>query len=379
MTTAALLLLSFYYLVAVIVLRIGLLRLPKPGQPQNLTYSVVIAARNEENNIGTCLATVLDQTIGAARFEVIVVDDRSTDATATIVQERMKQASNLSLLQVQKTPEGISPKKYAVGRGIQAARNDVIVFTDADCFVLPTWLDCIDRHFTPATSMVQGITVYRPIEGMSPLFFGLQAIDFLSHGVVSAAGIGAGLPINSNANNLAFRRSLYDDVGGYGDQGNVVSGDDDLLLQRASRLGTDALRYMADPAGTVETLPTPTLKALLDQRKRWASKTVHYDFRQRFFLSGIFLFYLTLLMLFLLSFLSPSFLLPALAGLAIKVLGEYILLVPGASLFRRKQLLPFVLPGSIAQLALVLYSVIAGVFGTFRWKGQEFARTVSKS
>lgn len=369
-------LLSLYYVWAILFLLKGLRSLAKSGMPQNHTFSVIIAAHNEEKSIKECLGTVLNQTIAADRFEVILVNDRSTDATGALASEVSQRHSNLSIITLSQTPQGFSPKKYALSCGVKEAKNGIVVFTDADCFVPATWLETLDRYFDAQTGMVQGITAYRRVPGMNPWLLGLQAVDFLSHGVVSASGIGAGLPINSNANNLAFRLEAFNSVAGFDSVNRIVSGDDDLLMQKIWRSGKWKIRYMTDRASAVETLPTDTIRGIFEQRKRWGSKTVHYTLRQKAFLSGIFSFYLSIIAaLVLIPF--HSYFLAAFGALAlVKLCGDLLLMLPGTKLLGQTGLRKYILPASLIQLPLVILAVLFGVFGRFSWKRQRFKRTL---
>jgi cellulose synthase/poly-beta-1,6-N-acetylglucosamine synthase-like glycosyltransferase len=371
--------LSILYLSTTIFLFRGLLSLGNGGQPRNLKFSVVIAARNEEKNVETCLAGLLNQTIGASHYEVILVNDRSADKTAAIAQAIAKRHSNLTVLSVTETPPGISPKKYAVLQGIKQAKNEIIVFTDADCRVLATWLETIDRHFEPSIGFVQGITSYEYVVGMNRLFFGLHALDFCSHAVVSAAAIGAGLPINSNANNCAFRKKAFDDATGYGKEEAVVSGDDDMLLQRIWGKTGWHITYMTELAGAVTTLPIPAMSGVFEQRKRWGSKTVHYGLGQVALLSGVFTFYCTIVALIGVGVFFPSALVPALCLVLVKIAGEAILMVPGTRIMGQKPLRKYLVIGSLVQLPMVIFAVVLGVFGRFRWKDQKFARKAGRA
>jgi cellulose synthase/poly-beta-1,6-N-acetylglucosamine synthase-like glycosyltransferase len=370
--------LSFFYLCATVFLYHGLRKLSSaPGKgPRNHSFSIIIAAHNEEATITSCLESVFSQTIGSDRYEVIIVDDRSTDATNQIIRILVQRYSNLRLITVQSTPRGLSPKKYAVSLGIAQAKNEVIVFTDADCRVAPTWLSSINHHFTDTVGMVQGITTYFHIPGMNAFFFGIQSIDFLSHGVVAAAAIGSRFPLNSNANNLAFKKMAFEEVGGYGTAGSVVSGDDDLLLQRLWKSKKWEIRYMCDAAGSVQTAPSPTLRAMFEQRKRWGSKTVHYNARQVFFLGGIFCFYVAILAGISAALVFPGLWLTVAGMLVVKAAGELLLLIPGTRIFDKMELRKFIIPASIMQLPLVVGAVVMGVFGKFRWKEQKFGRTI---
>ncbi len=365
---------TLHYLGAILFLGLGFVLLRRADKPQNNAFTVIIAAHNEEQTIGACLQSVLAQTISPERFEVIVANDRSTDRTAEVVEGFQIIHEKLRLITIQTTPGGVSPKKYALSRAIEEASNPIIVFTDADCVVPSTWLETIDRRFEPDVGIVQGITTYRKLDRMNPHFFGLQAVDFLSHGIVSATAIGVGMPINSNANNFAFRFEVFQSLGGYRGVQDVISGDDDLLLQKVWRSGRWRIRYMAEPEGAVETLPTKTVAGVFEQRKRWGSKTVHYNSLQVFFLSGIFLFYVSIPASFCLALLEPRFLLHGAIMLAAKFAGELALMVPGTIIFRKKDLLPYLAPASILQLPVTVLAVLFGVFGNFSWKGQAFRR-----
>ncbi|MFP4163002.1 MAG: glycosyltransferase [Chitinispirillaceae bacterium] len=361
----------------ILFLQKGLLKLGRGRCENSFSFSVVIAARNEEENIRACLESVFNQSIPRFRYEVIVVNDRSDDSTPEILDELKAVYENLRVVNVTRTVSGVSPKKHAVSKGIEKARNEIVVFTDADCVVPCDWLFTISRYFTSDTGLVQGITGYRYPPGMDKMFFGLQAIDFLSHGVVAAAAIGAGLPINSNANNFAFRRKAFEGIGGYGDRADrVVSGDDDLLLQRIWKSKKWKVAYMADPAGTVLTNPTPTVSAAFEQRKRWGSKTVHYCAPQVVLLSSVFLFYVAIAISFLSVFFDSSNLMLFVSMLLVKMSGEAALLLPGTRIFRKKELRPFIPLASLIQLPVVIAAVVMGVFGRFGWKGQSFSRTV---
>ncbi len=370
---------AFLYLGVILFLRAGLLKIARKNSSDPLTFSIVIAARNEEENIRECLDSIFSQTVKLDRYEVIVVNDRSTDATAAILEEFQGRFANFSVITVSDVPSGMSPKKHAVSKGVDAARNEIIVFTDADCVVPPTWLTSINTYFSSDVGLVQGITSYRYISGMNKLFFGLQAVDFLSHGIVAAAAIGANLPINSNANNFAFRKKVFQEIDGYGDTaGRVVSGDDDLLLQRVWKSKKWRVVFMADSAATVHTNPTPTISQAFEQRKRWGSKTVHYCAPQVALLSSVFIFYLLILISAVLSPFQTSFL-PVLLGSAlVKVFGESLLMIPGTRIFGKTELRPYIPLASLIQLPVVVSAVFMGVFGRFGWKGQSFKRTVKR-
>lgn len=370
---------AVWYVAAILLLFRGMRNLRTVSAPQGNRFSVVIAARNEEDEIAACLDSVFQQTIDSGRFEVIVVNDRSTDATPSIVNDYKKLHDNLHLITITATPPNISPKKFAVSQGVTVAANDIIVFTDADCRVPPAWLSTIDRYFTSTTGVVQGFTSYFDVPGINRALFAFQSIDFISHGVVAACAIGAGLPINSNANNFSFRKEALLDISGMFDGiGHVVSGDDDLLLQKIWMQKKWQLVFMTDREGAVTTRPSTSITEIFQQRSRWGSKTVHYKPQQILLLSGIFMFYLCILMLAISTPFLQHTSLVLFALLLLKLSGESLLMIPMLVKMKKANLLAMLPLASLLQLPLVVFALVFGVFGKFTWKGQSFSRTIKR-
>ncbi len=359
---------SALYIGIIVFLRSGLYKLKNDTAKSNLTFSVIIAARNEKEAIAGCLRSVVNQTISQDRFEVIVINDRSTDGTSSIIENIALHHTNMTVLHVTGLDEGVSPKKNALSIGIQSAQNEILLFTDADCVVKPTWLETIDKHFDQQTGVIQGISTYPKQYMKRSLFNGIQALDFHSQGIVSAAGIGTGIPINSNGNNLAIRRKAFDDASGYALHENVMLGDDDLLVQNIWKQKKWNIKYMLDIKGRVETIPPANLIDMVNQRRRWGSVTIHYQVLQRILLSIIFLFYCTLFVLFFVGIVNPFYFLFFGTMFFVKMFGELLLLVPGTNLFKQKYLRSYFVPATLLHLPLVLFSVFAGCFIKVKWK-----------
>ncbi|MBN1979942.1 MAG: glycosyltransferase [Chitinivibrionales bacterium] len=367
-------LVSLYYCWTILFLYRGLKQKNCIYNESPNRFSVIIAAHNEEETIQNCLNHCLNQTYPIDFYEIIVVNDRSTDGTAAAIESIAQRVNNLKHITITSTPDTVSPKKHALSMGIARAAHEIIVFTDADCTVQPTWLETINRHFTADVGLVQGMTSYGKPPAMNHLFFGLQAIDFLSHNIVAAAAIGAGMPINSNANNFAFRSEAYHTIHGFASVAAVVSGDDDLLLQKIWQSKKWDIRFMDDTGGAVVTEPSPNLRHLFEQRKRWGSKTIHYNLMQRLFLSGIFIFYILILIALVASFTIHSFAWLCIGMIILKALGEWLLLWPGTKRYNQTALLAYFPIATLIQFPLVVSAVIFGVFGFFRWKDQTFRR-----
>ncbi|MCD6335190.1 MAG: glycosyltransferase, partial [Candidatus Latescibacteria bacterium] len=142
------------YCAVLFLLLIGLFRLKEGKSTAQPSVSVIMAARDEEENIGKVLSDLMRQTYPADRYEVVVVDDRSGDRTGEIVRAFGKRHPNVRLVRVDRCPPGVSPKKHAVKRGVDASRGAIILSTDADCAMAPEWIEGMMRMFEPDVGMV---------------------------------------------------------------------------------------------------------------------------------------------------------------------------------------------------------------------------------
>jgi cellulose synthase/poly-beta-1,6-N-acetylglucosamine synthase-like glycosyltransferase len=355
---------------------VGLFWLKEGKSTARPSVSVIVAARDEQENIGHCLSDLTRQTYPADRYEVVVVDDRSGDRTGEIVRAFGKRHGNVRLVRVDQCPPGVSPKKHAVKCGIEASRGEIILSTDADCTMAPEWIEGMLRMFEPDVGLVVGLVEYDP-EGVSHSFWqGLQALDFLSISFCAAGGIGMGWAVNANANNLAYRRAAFEEVGGFRDVAHLVSGDDDLLVQQINTLTDWKIRYAISKETFVRTSPERTLKGFVHQRIRWASKGLHHRPSLIFFLGSAFLFFLLLFFGVPFSLANGAFFsVPVLCWIA-KGTFELLVLAKGCSVFGRKRMLRFFLPAELVHIPYVLGAAIGGHFFKFEWKGQRTGKIV---
>lgn len=338
------------------------------------TITVLVAARNEEKTLPKLFDSLLNQTLDRSLWEVIVINDRSTDNTLSVIEEYKERIPSLSVLNVEKVPMGIAPKKNAIMMGVESSRTDIIAVTDADCIVPENWLSLIQTKFSDnGVVLVQGLTGYSETNRQT-LLDRFQTVDFFSHSVVAAAGIGRNLPINSNANNFAYRKTIFDKLDGYGNVASVVSGDDDLLLQRVWEQKIGRIVYMATRNGAVETEAPSSLKEMFEQRKRWGSKTVYYKPRQTAVLASIFLFYISLFVNSFAALINCTIGTLWATLFILKIIGELFFMAPGVRLFQKKNILKDVWWASFFHLYLIIFSVFNGVFGSFHWKGSQFSR-----
>lgn len=191
--------------------------------------SIVIAARNEEQNLLENLPSIMEQ--NHPDFEVIVVDDCSYDDTQDVLRAFQEKYDNLKTSQLKETKQFFGGKKFAITLGIKAASNDLVVFTDADC--KPTsknWLSDVCNSFNEDTEIVLGYGGYQRSGGLLNALIRFDAIyiaiQYLSFAVM-------GIPYMGVGRNMAYRKSLFFKNKGFASHQNIASGDDDLFVNEA--------------------------------------------------------------------------------------------------------------------------------------------------
>jgi cellulose synthase/poly-beta-1,6-N-acetylglucosamine synthase-like glycosyltransferase len=334
-------------------------------QEPSVKISVIIPARNEEENIGKLLSSLEKQTYPSHLFEVIVVDDHSTDNTATVVNSY----SFAKLIKLEFDNIN-SYKKKAIETGIGAASGELIVTTDADCIVQENWLKTIADFKEKANVVFIAAPVV--MEYKSTLLQTFQALDFLVLQGITAASLHKRFHNMCNGANLAYERKVFFEINGFSGIDHIASGDDMLLMQKIAQHFPGKISYLLSKDAIVATQAAKTWKEFFSQRIRWASKATNYNDIKIF--SALFLVYFfncALLALFITGFWINLLWLGLVGILLIKIIIELLFIYPIAKFYNNQKLLtlfPFFQPLHI------VYTVIAGwlgVFGSFEWKGRR--------
>jgi len=225
--------------------------------------SVIIAARNEENNIAACLKSVCNQSYLPHNYEVLVIDDHSEDRTRDIAAGL---AREYSVIKVVSASSGgpLLGKTNALADGISQSRGEIILITDADCAVPATWIEETVKRYTPTVGIIGGMTLQRA----SRPFEGMQSLDWAYLLGVASAAVAWRNPLSTIGNNLSFRRKAYDDVGGYEAIPFSVT-EDYSLFQAITKSGKWEYLYPLSPDLLVESSPCPTWRDLIRQKHRW--------------------------------------------------------------------------------------------------------------
>jgi cellulose synthase/poly-beta-1,6-N-acetylglucosamine synthase-like glycosyltransferase len=257
---------------------VGLLCPSKARNKKRLSVTVIIAARNEQENIGNILQDLTRQKYPKLLYDVIVADDNSVDHTGSIVKQFCETNKNIKLIKIKDIPAGYSPKKYALECAVQSSRSEIILATDADCRVKPLWIKTMVSYFTPETGFVAGFSQLGQKRESQNLLERLQAFDFLQLMSATAATFNLGHPLAASGQNMGYRRAAFLQVEGYKKVAHRISGDDILLMQLVRKYTNYRLLFATDPDSYATSKPHRTLKGLLNQRRRWASNGAYQIF-----------------------------------------------------------------------------------------------------
>jgi cellulose synthase/poly-beta-1,6-N-acetylglucosamine synthase-like glycosyltransferase len=253
--------------------------------------SVVVAARNEEENIERCLRSILQVDYPADKLEVVVADDGSTDRTPEIISKIKQEHNNLKVIRIESQINNLKGKANALAQAIAQTNGEFIFLTDADCEVPRTWIKGMLRHFDEKTGVASGVTIIET----GKIFYGMQSLDWAFLLSVAAAVGRLFKPVGCIGNNMAFRKEAYIECGGY--QNLKFSITEDLALFKAiTENGKWGYAFPVDLETLVISKPVKTLKELYHQKKRWGTGGLDTGLLGIAVISGGFIFHLLLIL-----------------------------------------------------------------------------------
>lgn len=364
------LILSLYTILMVVLLG-GWVRIRRQKMPSRAgtlhTVSIIVAVRNESENIETLVYSLTNMAFPKDRFEVIVVNDHSTDTTAEQATKSLVGIENAKLLTL---PDGKGGKKAALQYGIAEARFEIIATTDADCTLSKNWLTCVASYFSsPETKMLIGPV---RLQGSEAFFGKLQVAEFIAITGTTAAAVGLGHPIMCNGANLAFRKEEFTAVGGYDDNMSVASGDDEFLMRKILQRYPNGIRFLNYYEAVVSTAAQKDMGQFLQQRIRWAGKWKHNtDAVARLVAVFILASQISFLGLVIVNLVAPNI---SIVALVMKIFLEGVFVYwVGRFLDHRMEVLTFI----VLQFLYPVYVVFVGVYSLaapFQWKDRNYPR-----
>ena len=333
--------------------------------------TVIIPARNEENNIQNILSDMVRQNYQAQYFEIIVVDDNSSDSTAEITANFITNHSDhrIRLIKISDIHPHGAYKKKAIREAIEESTGDLIITTDADCRMNEKWLSSIVSFYElEKPKMIVGPVSFH---NEKSYFEKMQTLEFLSLIAITAGAIRLGRPIMCNGANLTYEKKSFYEVGGF-DTDTLASGDDVFLLLKIKKhFGSHSVRFMKNQDALVFTEAQKNLREFFHQRIRWASKNKVYDLNILLISFSVYMVNLLLIAGLFLSIFYHELLPTILIAFFIKLLIELPVLIGIGNFVRRSRMFLFSFPLIILYPVYIIFTGAMGIVATYQWKGRK--------
>jgi cellulose synthase/poly-beta-1,6-N-acetylglucosamine synthase-like glycosyltransferase len=361
--------------------------------------SVLVPARNEAANIAGCIESLSRQSYPKDLYQIIVIDDHSTDATSEIV--RNLSLPDLSLTCLRLAEEAAAQtvkahKKFAIETGIRAATGELIVTTDADCQFHPDWLTTLAAFFEESSAkfIAAPVRIAAPVLIAAPVRIGeattpkhrsfparrsfltiFQTLDFITLQGITGAAVYKKFHSMCNGANLAYEKKAFYEVGGFKGIDSIPSGDDMLLMHKIYSKYPAGVFFLKSRQAIVTTKPETSWSNFINQRIRWASKADHYDDKRIFWvLLLVYIVNAFFAAMAILACWNGWWLWPLLIGLTVKTVVEYPFVSAVASFFGQRPLMayyPFLQPFHIFYTIVIGW---LGKFGSYRWKDRKISK-----
>jgi cellulose synthase/poly-beta-1,6-N-acetylglucosamine synthase-like glycosyltransferase len=349
------------YLFLLLRIYLGLKKI-QPFKSQNspgIFVSVIVACRNEQKNLPSLLSDITLQDYEPEMFELIIVDDNSTDSTFKIASgyngiRNIKVLKNLQ-----------SGKKNAIKTGVKACTGELVVTTDTDCRVGKSWLKTIVSFYAEhKPELIIGPVV---LKGKGGFFQDFQELEFLSlQGITSGTAMNED-PVLCNGANLAFTRESY-----LSHSENLhyekVSGDDVFLLHSLKRKNENKILWLESGNSMVTTFASETLSSFFRQRARWISKSGAYSDSSTIILAIVtFVTIMLLPILLIAGIFNPVFIMVFFVAFTLKSIPDFLILQDTTSRYGKKSLLRWVFLSQIFYTYYIVVVVIKALFQGNRW------------
>ena len=363
------LIISALYLIYILAFTFGLYNLKEKfftfNNKNNVKASVLIAARNEEKNIGNLLKSLYNQTFSKELFEVIIIDDHSEDETISVVENFLKEHKDINLKFFKAEKEG---KKHAISQALHLAENELILVTDADCFLKETWIESIVNFYKEENcKMILAPVLLSPAE---TFFEKIQVLEHLSLIGSTAGSAAIGFPVMCNGANMAYERLVALEVEKQRKDFNIPSGDDMFLMEYfIKNYGAENVKFLLSKTAIVKTKTCKNISEFFRQRRRWVSKTKSYTSWKILSTAFVVLFFnLSIISLLVSALFSPTLLIPYFLLTFLKFLIDYPLLRNITTFMNQKNLLIWTLPLEFVYPFYAVFTAISGMLINVKWK-----------
>ncbi len=331
------------------------------------TVTIMIPVRNEADHIKRTIQHILENDYPKTHYEILVIDDHSTDETANIVQSLSHE--NIRYLSL---PGHLTGKKHAITYGVEHAKFDIILCTDGDTLPSTSWIKChAEQYKNEIIQICTGIVLPKVDNTLLSQF---QWLDFASMMSVTANGIERNSYYLANGASLSYRKSAFIENDGFAGNLERASGDDIFLVQKIAQQKPKSVGFVHDNNAICYTKSEASWSAFFNQRKRWASKAMNsFDSNVKWVQGYIFVYTLMIIVAIPLGILFPAYGLLSLIVLwATKFITDYIHLYRLSTYYQNKEAMLWFLPAFLMYIVHILLSGYHALCPPlYDWKGRE--------
>ena len=360
---------SVLYLLLHLIFFIGYLKsknCTKLPDNQIIRVSVIVAARNEEDNISNCISALKKLEYPPGLLEIILVNDESADNTKDLMMKETINDNKFIVIDSRKSStSNLKGKPNAIDTAIEKSKGDIIFITDADCEVPINWVNnMVSYYFDNSVGMVCG---FANIKNNHKLFSAMQSLDWIYLLSLATSSAGINKPLSCIGNNISFRKNVYYEVGGYSAISFSIT--EDLALMRTiANSRKYKVKFPIDSECIVNTLPCLNISELYYQKKRWFKGGIGINMLG--YLLGFELYIMNLILIFGLIFLNPYIFLIL---ILLKIFSELLIMIPVYKKLRFRKLIIYF---PVYQIYFGLYGLILPftfMLGTkINWKEREY-------
>lgn len=324
----------------------------------HIKFSIIIAAKNEEQNLPLLFKSLTKLNYPKEYFEIIFVDDQSTDNTKIIIENFIEKNANISIYE--SNNKKYSGKRGALEIGISHTKYEYIMITDADCEPQPEWLNSFAERFKQGYDFIFGIA---PFHQTNSFVNKISCFENLRSQLLMFTVAKMGFPYSAAARSFGFRKTAFDNLEGYKNTTKTISGDDDLLLQEAikhnMKIGTVEI-----PDAFVYSSTKNKFKEYLIQKARHTASSNYYLLKHKIFLGIWHLLNLSFLFSVVLTFIDILFALP----FVIKLIFDVITVQVKQKHFGYKFGIAESVYLQIIYELLIIVNYLKATFGKTKWK-----------
>lgn len=327
----------------------------------NVSVSVLIPFKDEENNIKNIINNLKTQSYNNNLLQYILINDNSTDNSFKIAKNEIKDDNRFEIIELSNN----FGKKQALSKGLELAKHEIIIHTDADVLLNKEWITTIVNFYLKYNFKLALAPVLYKTE--KTILEKLQSLEIINLAGLTGGSLLLGIPLMANGANLIYHKSIkhlfIDSIN------NKSSGDDIFFLEKVIEKYPEEIKYIKHKEAIVYTYPEETLNLLINQRLRWAGKSVKFS-NKTILITGIIIIIINIIVLlgFILTFFMNNIIKPYLLFLSFKFITELFTLYIYCNYFNKKSLL-YLVP--ILFIFYPIYTLLIGIGSIFikpKWK-----------